>query len=47
MSWVIDANVVTSVFVVDGSPFVTSSGYNPTETIEALTFRTAEEIVND
>ncbi|MXR51515.1 hypothetical protein GRX03_07845 [Halovenus sp. WSH3] len=35
---------VENLFVVDGSPFVTSAGYNPTETIYALAFRTAEEI---
>lgn len=39
------AHDVDNLFVVDGSPFVTSSGYNPTETIYALAFRTAEEII--
>jgi choline dehydrogenase-like flavoprotein len=38
---------VDNLFVVDGSPFVTSAGYNPTETIYALAFRTAEEIIDE
>ena len=35
---------INNLFIVDGSPFVTSAGYNPTETIYALAFRTADEI---
>lgn len=38
---------VDNLFIVDGSPFVTSAGYNPTETIYALAFRTAEEIITN
>lgn len=38
---------VDNLFIVDGSPFVTSTGYNPTETIYALAFRTAGEIVDN
>ncbi|MFB6196301.1 MAG: GMC family oxidoreductase [Haloplanus sp.] len=38
---------VNNLFVVDGSPFVTSAGYNPTETIYALAFRTADEIIDE
>ncbi|AZH25694.1 GMC family oxidoreductase [Haloplanus aerogenes] len=41
------AHDVDNLFVVDGSPFVTSAGYNPTETIYALAFRTAEEIATE
>ena len=35
-----------NVFVCDGSPHVTNAGFNPVETIMALAWRTAENIVS-
>ncbi len=35
-----------NLFVADGSPHVTNGGFNPSETIMALSWRTAENIVN-
>jgi choline dehydrogenase-like flavoprotein len=35
---------VPNLYVIDGSVFPTSSGYNPTLTIEALAWRAAEGI---
>ncbi len=32
---------IPNLFIVDGSPFPTSAGLNPTLTIQALSFRTA------
>ena len=39
------AHEVPNLFVVDGSVFPTSGGLNPTLTMQALSFRTAERIV--
>ncbi|PJF34141.1 MAG: glucose-methanol-choline oxidoreductase, partial [Phototrophicales bacterium] len=35
-----------NLFVADGSVHVTNAGFNPVETIMALSWRTAENIVN-
>ena len=35
-----------NVHVADGSVFVSSGGFNPTLTIQALTYMTADAIVN-
>jgi choline dehydrogenase-like flavoprotein len=37
---------VENLFAVDGSVFVTSSGYNPTLTIIALALRAAAKLVS-
>ena len=36
-----------NLFIADGSPHVTNGGFNPVETIMALAWRTAENIVKD
>lgn len=38
---------VNNLFIADGSLFPTSTGYNPTETIQALAFRVAGEIIDE
>ncbi len=38
---------VENLFIVDGSLFVTSSGVNPTPTIQALALRTGDYIVKN
>ena len=37
---------ISNLYVIDGSVFPTSGGYNPTLTIEALAWRAAEGIVH-
>ena len=37
----------TNLAVLGGSVFVSSGGYNPTQTIQALAWRTAEHIVKN
>jgi choline dehydrogenase-like flavoprotein len=37
---------ILNLYVIDGSVFPTSGGYNPTLTIEALAWRAADRIVS-
>ena len=41
------AHEVKNLFVADGAPFVTQADKNPTWTILALAWRTAEHIVDE
>ena len=36
---------ISNLFITDGSPFCTSAGINPTLTIQALSFRTADKMM--